>query len=175
MSYILNETKPGDKVLLYKIKDLERAYKDQYNVYHAARVVLEEFEVTIIETKKVSGDYAPDKKFTGLKAVSESGDEFLQNWDYFPMNSPNPYLCWDKSNSESWEDYRTAYLHVVDFFLDQRDLFARNKADSAECNRPLIRKNGEFIPAEYKFCAKHCFAFHTGDKCYWCGKEFKSN
>jgi hypothetical protein len=170
MSYNITRLEPGNKILLFKIEQQRKAYKDQYNVFQTAWVVLEEVEVTLTETKEVSGDYEPKNKYTGFKAVSETGEEFFQNWDYFPMDSPAPYKCWYKKSDHSCEEYVNSILEVGKFFFEHTSSLQKENAtlEPGECKMPLIRKNGEFVPAEYEYCRDHYAAFHKGEECSWC-------
>lgn len=174
MSYNITKLEPGNKILLFKIEQQEKAYKDQYNVFHPAWVVLEEVWVTITETKEVSGDYKTKNKYTGFKAVSEIGEEFFQNWEYFPMTSYAPYHCWYKKNNDgNYEEYINSVSEVGKFFFEHKTSLNKENTslEPGECRMPLIRKNGEFIPSEYEYCTEHYSAFRKEDKCFYCSSE----
>jgi hypothetical protein len=167
---IFKNLEAGNKISLFKIEYQERAYKDQYNVFHPAWVVLEEVEVTIVDTKEVLGDYDSKCKETGFKAVSEAGEEFFQNWESFSMTSPSPYHHWYKTNGDDYEEYVNSLLEVKKFFFEHTTSLNKKNAslEPGECRMPVIRKNGEFVPSEYEYCRQHRYSFHKNEKCPHC-------
>jgi hypothetical protein len=166
----ISNLKPGDEILLFKKERQEKAYQDQYHVYHPAHVVLEEVLVTVTETKEVGGDYNPSEKHTGFKAVSEDGREFYQNWESFPMTSHNPYAGWYSKEGENYHEYVNSREEVSKFFLEHHSkLFSKNKETIPdEVHMPLITKDGEFVPARFEYCTEHLKPFPKGEDCYRC-------
>lgn len=73
----------GDKLMLFKIDRQEKAYKDQYNVFHAAWVVLEEVEITVSEIKEVDGDYRSKDKYLGLRLFPKLEKNFFKIGNIF--------------------------------------------------------------------------------------------
>ena len=174
MNYDATKLEEKDRILLFKIDKKERAYKDQYNVFHTAWVVLEEVWVSIIERRIVDGDYNHDLKAIGYKAVSGVGEEFFQNWEYFPMTSHSPYHYWYKEcGNDDYEEYVNSDMEVGKFFFEHTALLNRKNSslEPGECRMPLIRENGEFIPSEYEYCKKHYNAYHKGEECLKCSSK----
>ena len=112
-------TKAGDKFILWREKYSLNAYRDQFDKSHKGYIVLEEFIVTVIETKNVKGMWRSDT-YQGLKATTEDGKPFTCNWNSFPDDSMTPTYYWDVLEDENdiWQPVDAiqalnhGYIHV---------------------------------------------------------------
>ena len=78
--------------------------------------------VTIVEVKKVHGDYDVDKEYDGYRAVDMDGNNYYCNWEYFPNTSTTPTWSWHRplngtyeetNHFESWYDVTQNILEPI--------------------------------------------------------------
>lgn len=139
----------GRKFVLWHTKMDLKAYKDQMGIYHSGYIVLEEFIVTIVETKKVPNMWGGGFS-DGWRALTEMGREFTCNWHSYPDDSITPTYYWDvvkEDDGSLWtpEDAKQAYGHGY----------------------PYVRPDGSrAIPEGMQVCSEHDIAYF--DECWKC-------
>jgi len=109
----------GKKFILWREEYSLNAYKDQFDKSHKGYIVLDEFVVTVIETKDVRGMFGTEM-YQGLKASTEDGKNFTRNWHSFPDDAMTPNYYWNVIEDENgiWQPVdaiqalNTGYIHV---------------------------------------------------------------
>jgi hypothetical protein len=80
----------GRKLTLLRTKFSHKAYRDQLGIFQTGYIVLESYNVKIIEIKAVPGLWDTKHQYEGWKAVTDNGKEFTCNWNTFPDDSITP-------------------------------------------------------------------------------------
>jgi hypothetical protein len=82
--------------------------------------------ITVVETKKVNGDFGT-KDQIGLRATDKDGNDYFNNWEVFDDLSHSPRYCWYDGN-ELWYDITQGLMERIPFrpvFMDQfKDVLA---------------------------------------------------
>ena len=145
-------TQIGQKVVLWRCEYTADAYADQFGIKHSAYVVLEEYEVEIIETKEVRGMFGSGK-YEGWRAVHrETGKVFYCNWDSFPDDSSTP--CWQWTGVPDGEG---GYWFPVDALQHM-----------GYTGGVVLRDGEQATPINSEKCELHNHWFRSDEECLLC-------
>jgi hypothetical protein len=143
----------GRKFVLWRTKYSNEAYTDQAGLKHNGYIVYEQIPVTVIETRKVQGMFGTGIH-DGWKAVSDTGEEFTNNWHSYPDDSMTPTYYWDAR-----EDKRGTW-QPVDACQAFNFGFAHVHEDGTRC-----------YPIGATVCLKHKRAHLDEKNCFECEYE----